>query len=96
MKKHLLIILVLIITSCKSNLNSPSIDIIAEDYVKLVLEIGQYDNAFVDAYFGPEDWKPTEEKSETLNISETTTKVTSVGLHCTSKIYSKKIDLNFQ
>ncbi len=31
-------------------------NIIAEDYVKLVLNIGQYDADFVDAYYGPEDW----------------------------------------
>ena len=68
MKKYLVIILVLIITSFKSSSNPPSIEIIAEDYVKLVLEIGQYDNAFVDAYFGPEEWKPTEPKSETLPL----------------------------
>lgn len=68
MKKYLVIILVLIITSCKSNSNPPSINSIAEDYVKLVLEIGQYNHAFVDAYFGPEEWKPTEPKSETLPL----------------------------
>lgn len=30
---------------------------IAEDYVKLVLNIGQYDAYFVDAYYGPEEWR---------------------------------------
>jgi hypothetical protein len=30
---------------------------IAEDYVKLVLNIGQYDNNFVDAYYGPKEWR---------------------------------------
>lgn len=30
---------------------------IAEDYVKLVLNIGQYDPDFVDAYYGPEEWR---------------------------------------
>jgi len=68
MKKHLIIILVLIIASCNSETKPPSMDIIAEDYVKLVLEIGQYDNAFVDAYFGPKEWKPIEPKSETLPL----------------------------
>jgi hypothetical protein len=29
---------------------------IAEDYVKLVLNIGQYDADFVDAYYGPKEW----------------------------------------
>jgi ElaB/YqjD/DUF883 family membrane-anchored ribosome-binding protein len=37
---------------------------IAEDYVKLVLEIGVYDTDFVDAYFGPEEWKPQEDSAE--------------------------------
>lgn len=68
MKKHLVIILVLAIASCKSNSNAPSIDTIAENYVKLVLEIGQFDNAFIDAYFGPEEWRPTEPKSEILPV----------------------------
>ncbi len=30
---------------------------IAEDYVKLVLNIGQYDADFVDAYYGPQEWR---------------------------------------
>ncbi len=31
---------------------------IAEQYVKLVLEIGLYKQDYVDAYYGPEEWKP--------------------------------------
>ncbi|MDP4174431.1 MAG: hypothetical protein Q8933_10710 [Bacteroidota bacterium] len=31
---------------------------IAEGYVKLVLQIGLYDDGYVDAYYGPENWKP--------------------------------------
>lgn len=38
----------------------PGIDEISEAYVKLVLRIGQYDTDFVDAYYGPEEWKPVE------------------------------------
>ncbi|NWG29399.1 MAG: hypothetical protein HXY48_12800 [Ignavibacteriaceae bacterium] len=34
---------------------------IAEGYVKLVLEVGKYDPNFVDAYYGPKEWKPKEE-----------------------------------
>jgi len=30
---------------------------IAEDYVKLVLNIGLYDADFVDAYYGPKEWR---------------------------------------
>lgn len=33
---------------------------IAEAYVKLVLKIGQHDADYVDAFYGPEEWKPEE------------------------------------
>ena len=68
MKKHIVILIVIIMVSCKSGRNEPSIDKVAEHYVRLVLEIGQYDNAFVDAYFGPEDWKPVTDKAETFPL----------------------------
>ncbi len=44
-------------------------DELAENYVKLVLEIGQYDSDFVDAYYGPEEWRPTVEKKDSLPAS---------------------------
>jgi hypothetical protein len=33
---------------------------VAGAYVKLVLEVGLYDADYVDAYFGPPEWKPAE------------------------------------
>jgi hypothetical protein len=33
---------------------------IAQAYVKLVLQVGLYDPPYVDAYFGPAEWKPSE------------------------------------
>ena len=91
MKKYLIIILVLIITACKSN--PPSIEIIAEDYVKLVLEIGQYDNAFVDAYFGPEEWKPTEPKSETLPLDNFVQRANTLISQCDALLVSDNPNL---
>lgn len=88
MKKYLVIILVLIITSCKLNSNLPSINIIAEDYVKLVLEIGQYDNVFVDAYFGPEEWKPTEPKSKTLPLDNFVQRANTLINQCDALLVS--------
>lgn len=35
---------------------------IAEDYVKLVLALGQHDAAYVDAYYGPPEWKAEAEQ----------------------------------
>jgi hypothetical protein len=35
-------------------------DQLAEQYVRIILELGQYDGDIVDAYYGPEEWKPTD------------------------------------
>lgn len=37
---------------------------VAEAYVKLVLEVGLYDADYVDAYFGPPAWRPSEERRQ--------------------------------
>jgi hypothetical protein len=42
---------------------------IAERYVKLVLAAGEHDPAFVDAYYGPPDWK-TEVSARKLALAE--------------------------
>jgi len=64
----LLSIIVLIALSCgeKKEQKSKSdlelkMNAIAEGYVKLVLEVGKYDQHFVDAYYGPKEWKPKDE-----------------------------------
>jgi hypothetical protein len=53
------------LTSCgnnnKNNINEKldfKMNKIAENYVKLVLKVGQADNNYVDAYYGPADWYP--------------------------------------
>ncbi len=61
---RLLVIAVLMLgtalSSCGSNSEAQraAIDRVAESYVRLCLELGQYDPDFVDAYTGPEEWKP--------------------------------------
>ncbi len=56
----ILVTLCMMILSCspEEKTGRPDIDKIAKDYVKLVLEVGQHDSDFVDAYYGPEDLKP--------------------------------------
>lgn len=40
---------------------------VAETYVRLVLAVGRHDPLYVDAYYGPDEWRPTEtEPLETL------------------------------
>lgn len=64
MKKITFLILVaLYLLSCKENQHAYStevLDIVAEKYVRLGLYIGQYDEVFVDAYYGPDSLKPIE------------------------------------
>lgn len=41
-----------------SEINDPfTVDQLAEQYVRLVLALGQYDPDYVDAYYGPPEWK---------------------------------------
>ena len=69
-KKLLIFFVILFLfNSCgkKSDQNSNELDTkmnsIAENYVKLVLRIGQLDADFVDAYYGPKDWQPNDKLS---------------------------------
>ncbi len=41
-----------------------TLDQIATEYVKLALAIGEYDEAFIDAYYGPDSLKPVNQKQE--------------------------------
>ncbi|HEY1006983.1 MAG TPA: hypothetical protein VGD92_07375 [Sphingobacteriaceae bacterium] len=41
--------------------NAPDLDRLAERYVRIGLQIGQYDPDFVDAYYGPDSLKPAGE-----------------------------------
>src|SRR5204863_1278630 len=40
----------------------PSMNTIAERYVKLVLAVGQHDADYVDAFYGPAEWKADAER----------------------------------
>ncbi len=52
--------------SCGTQPQLPHMDKLSEDYVRLVLEIGQYDDDFVDAYYGPAEWQPKAERAAEL------------------------------
>ena len=63
-----LLFFILLIVSCGEKKNQKQLsdlelkmNSIAEGYVKLVLEVGKYDPNYVDAYYGPKEWKPKEE-----------------------------------
>ncbi len=56
-KLSLLLLFILIMAGCRKNMHESIINGVAEQYVKLVLEVGLYDGDVVDAYYGPEEWK---------------------------------------
>ena len=43
-------------------------DAAAESYVRLVLALGQHDAAFVDAYYGPPEWRTAAEQEKLLAL----------------------------
>lgn len=42
---------------------APSLDAVAEQYVRLSLEIGAHEDGYIDAYYGPAQWKEEAEAS---------------------------------
>ncbi|MCC8410523.1 hypothetical protein LJ707_16390 [Mucilaginibacter sp. UR6-1] len=68
MKKFLIVIPVLFILSCSQGEKQENtrLNQLAAQYVKLGLTIGQYDEDFVDAYYGPDSLKPKTEAGETF------------------------------
>ena len=45
-----------------------TLDQIAENYVKLSLEIGLYDQDYIDAYYGPDDWRIERSDEDSLEF----------------------------
>lgn len=71
MKKTLIICLAAGIWACSPVSKEQTttvlpMDTLAERYVKTVLQLGQYNSDIVDAYYGPENWKPTDAPLDTL------------------------------
>lgn len=58
--KLFLFLLMLTVISCndKKTTNTNDLNVLAEKYVRLGLDMGQYDTDFVDAYYGPDSLKP--------------------------------------
>src|ERR1700757_5286359 len=54
-------------TPTPTPLTRTSVNEIAEAYVKLVLAMGQHDPDYVDAYYGPSEWKKQSETKKPLD-----------------------------
>ena len=70
MKKYWLLIPCVLLFSCKQKevKENPSekLNALAVKYVQLGLDIGRYDEVFIDAYYGPDSLKPTTPKAVTF------------------------------
>jgi hypothetical protein len=94
------LIIIIILISCSSDRNtnqSSQLDVIAEGYVKLVLRIGLYDSDYVDAYYGPEELRPSDsEKQNTFPYSDFNKKVMHLIGLCESIDNNKLVGLEEQ
>src|SRR6188768_3772751 len=58
MKLVSLILTFLLLAGCATTAPEPdSLDAVARDYVRMQLEIGERDEGYVDAYYGPPAWR---------------------------------------
>jgi len=77
MRIFLLISIILILFFCSDKKHKSINELefkmneIAEQYVKLVLEIGLYKPDYVDAYYGPAEWKPDESSKQKIDTTLT-------------------------
>lgn len=60
------------------SLAQPALDPLAESFVKLALAAGVHDGDYVDAYYGPPDWRTTAE-SEKLPLAEVRARVAALS-----------------
>lgn len=67
MRKIIFVLPVFLFFSCNeqsaNKTNEEKLNLLAKQYVRLGLAIGQYDESFVDAYYGPDSLRPTTPKA---------------------------------
>lgn len=58
MRRYIVVCTALALAGCAAAPVTPDMNPLAERYVKLVLQVGQHDQNFVDAYYGDPAWRP--------------------------------------
>lgn len=90
-----LAVISLIMVSCKNQMESDApavLNHLAEEYVRLALVIGQYDEPFVDAYYGPDSLKPLNAPSAVFPKDSLLTAVRSLKSNLDSIAIKDSID----
>ena len=62
MKIMIGLIAMTMISFSQKKIHTVTLDEIAEQYVRLILDIGQHDPDYVDAYYGPKEWQDASKK----------------------------------
>jgi hypothetical protein len=73
-----LLLLASFFSTCTSSPKTSPVDPIAEEYVRLVLDVDRYSNGFVDAYFGPDSLKPEDAVADSLPAGMFASKATQL------------------
>ena len=69
MMRPLICLLFLIVAACADAATENPLAVAARDYVRMALEIGTHEKDYVDAYYGPPEWK-TEAEAQPRNLPE--------------------------
>jgi hypothetical protein len=78
MKNGILLTALLVLTGCASTTMTPrTMNDSAEHYVKLVLAVGEHDADYVDAYYGPPEWRAAV-KADKPSLSEIHARATAL------------------
>src|SRR5688572_8057103 len=98
MKIYMAIVLcsALFVSSCssanKKSMEQQQLHQIATEYVRLGLEIGQYDTDFVDAYYGPDSLKPAPIKDTIFPKNRFLTSARDLGTRLAEIVSQSKND----
>jgi len=72
MRKILTLLFVVVLSACASSTTTTApvdMNAASERYVKLVLALGEHDTDYVDAYYGPPEWR-TEVKAQKATVAQ--------------------------
>lgn len=97
MKNLLLLVSVLFALACRNPVveeENKKLNKLAGDYVRLGLTIGQYDEDFVDAYYGPDSLKPRREAEEDFPKDSLVASVNELMNELSSLAHSSTSDSN--
>jgi len=90
-------IILILLSSC-SNINDrqAEINIIAEEYVKLALHVGTHSPIFVDAYYGPAEWKPESKSTQLdqliMNVDKLITELSNISTEGFEEIWLRRVN----